>query len=115
MGEKLIDVKEEKGQYILTFTDYVLNVVPYDNPHDIIRRYNENHCSYNYVCGLDRLLTRKCDCGGEGEVLLDFVTDYVVRCNKCKKSTWAEMVVIDAINSWNNGETPCDLSDIIIE
>ena len=115
VGEQLIDVKEENGCYILTFNDFELKIMPHDNPDEIEGLCRENHWSYNYVYGLDRLLTRKCNCGGTGEVLLDFVSDYVIRCNKCKKSTWAEMMVINAIDNWNKGETPCDLTDIEIE
>lgn len=115
VGEQLIDVKEENGCYILTFNDFELKIMPHDNPDEIEGLYRENHWSYIYVYGLDRLLTRKCNCGGTGEVLLDFVSDYVIRCNKCKKSTWAEMMVINAIDNWNKGETPCDLPDIEIE
>ncbi len=115
VGEQLFDVKQENERYILTFNDFVLKVIPHDSPDDIEGLHNKNHWSFNYVYGLDRLLSRKCDCGGKGEVLMDFVSDYVVRCSKCKKSTWAGINVIDAIDDWNNGETPCNLSDIIIE
>ena len=115
VGEQLVDVKEENNCYILTFSDFKLKVIPHDNPDDIEGLHKQNHWSYNFVYGLDRLLTRKCDCGGTGEVFLDFVSDYVVRCNKCKKSTYAEMMVVNAIDNWNRGETPCDLSDIEIE
>ncbi len=115
VGEQLVDVKKGNGCYILTFNDFELKIMPHDNPDEIEGLYQESHWSYNYVYGLDRLLTRKCNCGGTGEVLLDFVSDYVIRCNKCKKSTYAEMMVVNAIDNWNRGENPCDLSDIEIE
>lgn len=115
VGEQLLDVKEENGHYVLTFTDFKLKVIPHTIPDDIESLCNKNHWSYNYVYGLDRLLTRKCDCGGRGEVLLDFVSDYVVRCNKCKKSTYAEMMVVNAIDEWNKGNIPCNLSNVEIE
>ena len=115
VGEQLVDVKKDNGFYVLTFTDFALKVISHNNPDDIEGLRKQKHWSYNFVYGLDRLLTRKCDCGGTGEVFLDFVSDYVVRCNKCKKSTYAEMMVVNAIDNWNRGETPCDLSDIEIE
>jgi len=115
VGEQLIDVKEENGCYILTFNDFELKVMPHDNPDEIVGLPIENYRSYNYVYGLDRLLTRSCDCGGTGEVLLDNVSDYVVRCKKCKKSTCAEMMVVYAIENWNRGEIYYDLSDIEIK
>lgn len=115
VGEQLIDVKKDDGFYVLTFTDFALKVISHNNPDDIVGLHNKSHWSYNYVYGLDRLLTRKCSCGGTGEVLLDFVSDYVVRCNKCKKATCAEMMVIYAIDNWNKGEIPCDLTGVVIE
>ena len=45
----------------------------------------------------------------------NIVSDYVVRCNKCKKATCAEMMVIYAIDNWNKGEIPCDLTGVVIE
>lgn len=50
--------------------------------------------------------------GGEGELLLDFVSDYVVRCKGCGRSTRAEGFAICAIGDWNHGETPCECSGI---
>ena len=50
-------------------------------------------------------------CGADGEILLDFVSDYIVRCKKCKKSTWAAMNLIEAIEDWNNGELNCIVVD----
>lgn len=55
------------------------------------------------------------ECGGPGELLLDFVSDYVVRCQNCKKSTWTAMNAIDAIEVWNAGELHCDLQKFTIE
>ena len=115
VGERLVNVEKSTNSYVLTFSDFVLKVIPHDNPDEIERHYNKSYSSYNYVFGLDRLLVKKCNCGGSGEVFLDFVCDYIVRCNKCKKSTCAGMNVIDAIDDWNNGETPCDSSNIEIE
>ena len=61
---------------------------------------------YNFGCPV---------CGGEGEVLLDFVSDYVVRCKECRHSTYAEMQIRHAVENWNKGEVTCDLSNITIE
>jgi len=37
---------------------------------------DHNHCDmYNH------LLTRTCRCGGNAEMLIDFVDDFVVRCS----------------------------------
>lgn len=115
VGERLVEVKEKDNHYLAIFDDFTLKIIPYENGDDIVGLHNKNPWSYNHVYGVERLLTRKCDCGGTGEVFLDFVADYVVSCNACKKSTWAGMNAIDAIDDWNKGETPCDLSNIEIE
>ena len=115
VGERLHTVEKANGVYFLIFDDFTFKVIPYElgaMSHSL--RY-KNHWSYNFVHGCDRLLKRICDCGGSGEILLDFVGDYVVRCQKCKKSTWANMVLQSAINDWNASVVPCDLSDITIE
>lgn len=117
VGERLLDVQHVNNCYFLTFDDFQMKLVPYklhdDNFPPSLR--NENHWSYNHVLGAERYLTAKCHCGGAGELLLDFVSDFVVRCKKCKNSTYAEMIAENAIKEWNEGHIQCDLSDITIE
>lgn len=115
VGERLHTVEKANGVYFLIFDDFTFKVIPYELGAMSHSLRNKNHWSYNFVYGCDRLLKRTCDCGGSGEILLDFVGDYVVRCQKCKKSTWANMVLQSAINDWNASVVPCDLSDITIE
>ncbi len=117
VGERLLDVRQVDNYYLLVFDDFQMKLIPYklhDNTFPSSLR-NENQWSYNHVLGAERHLTAKCPCGGEGELLLDFVSDYVVQCKHCQKSTWAEMVAEDAIKEWNEGQIQCDLSDITIE
>ena len=52
----------------------------------------------------DDLLTKKCNCGGYGEMLVDCVADFVVRCSKCHRSTHAYMKPEDAATHWNNAD-----------
>ncbi len=40
---------------------------------------------YCYSPAYDDLLTRRCRCGGAGEMLIDNVTDFVVRCSSCHR------------------------------
>ena len=63
--------------------------------------------TYHPVDTGENLLRAKCKCGGEGEVLLDFVSDYIVRCKKCHASTYADMCMATAINDWNKQKLPC--------
>ena len=58
-----------------------------------------NHCDmYNH------LLLRKCSCGGEPEMIIDFVDDFEARCSKCHRSTHAYMRPEDAAKHWNDGD-----------
>lgn len=115
VGERLIDVRSNDHYYEAVFEDFTLKVIPYENGDEIPGLDNKEHFAFNHMFGFERLIKRRCDCGGEGELLIDFVSDYVVRCKACKKSTWAGMNVQDAIDDWNNGEIHCDLRDIVIE
>ncbi len=116
VGERLMSVTKDNGIYLLKFDDFVLKIIPHENGNSIDGLHNQDHWSYNYVLGCDRHLKRKCPyCNGDGEILLDFVSDYIVRCKDCKKSTWAGMNLIDAIDDWNNGELNCTVDGIIIE
>lgn len=116
VGERLLSVVREKDIFLVQFDDFLLKIIPHKSGDDILGLHNNNHWSFNYILGCERHLKQKCPhCGGTGEILLDFVKDYVVRCKNCKRSTYAGMNLIDAITDWNNGEVPCDLPDISIE
>ena len=58
-----------------------------------------NHCDM-----FNHLLTRKCSCGGEPEMIVDFVADFEVRCSKCHLSTHAYIKPEDAAKHWNDGD-----------
>ena len=116
VGERVLSVIEKDRKYLVEFDDFTLNVVPCITDDEITGFRNKDHWSYNYVLGCNRHLKRNCPhCHGEGEILLDFVSDFVVRCKNCKQSTYRQMILINAINEWNDGHVDCDLSDITIE
>ncbi len=116
VGERLKNVETQEGYFLLDFDHFQLKLIPHDlGKDDVPSLWKNDHWSYNHVFGCERHLKKKCKCGGTGELLLDFVSDYVVRCNNCYKSTWAAMNAIDAIKDWNAGELHCDLKNIIIE
>ena len=115
-GEFLLEVREENGVYFAEFTDFTLKIIPYELGEMREGLSSKNHWAFHHVLGCDRYIKAKCpECGGNGEILLDFVSDYVVRCKSCKRSTWAGICLIDAIEDWNEGNLNCDLSDINIE
>ena len=116
VGERVLFVIQQDSIYLVQFDDFTLKLIPHSNGESINGLHNQDHWSYNYVLGCNRHLKRKCPhCGADGEILLDFVSDYIVRCKKCKKSTWAAMNLIDAIEDWNNGELNCIIDDVQIE
>ncbi len=49
-------------------------------------------------------IKRMCECGGELEMIVDFVADFIVRCKKCHVSTHAYMKPEDAITHWDSGD-----------
>lgn len=114
-GQRLKAVRQENHIYFAEFDDFTLKVIPYalGTMNKTVRK--NNHWSYLPIRGCDHHLKRACDCGGEGEILVDFVWDYVVRCKNCKRSTYADMQLRTAIESWNKGETPCQLDNIVVE
>lgn len=56
---------------------------------------------YVHATNYNALLTRKCTCGGNGEMLCDFVADFVVRCSSCHLSTHAYIGPENAAAHWN--------------
>ncbi len=116
VGQRILTVDKNDDFYLIQFDDFSLKLYVYELGKMDKTLHNRDHWSYNNVLGFDRFIKTKCPlCGGEGEILLDFVSDYVVRCKSCKKSTYAEMQLRHAIDHWNDGEVQCDLSDITIE
>lgn len=116
VGQRILTVDKNDDFYLIQFDDFSFKLYVYELGKMDKNLHNRDHWSYNNVLGFDRLIKTKCPlCGGEGEILLDFVSDYVVRCKSCKKSTYAEMQLRYAIDLWNDGEVQCDLSDITIE
>ena len=114
IGERLLQVEMIETYYLLKFDNFKLKIIPHIHSKEVPGLDNDNS-SYFYVYGAERHIIRKCGCGGEGELVLDFVSDYIVRCKKCKKSTWAQMNARDAIEEWNDGYTLCDASEIVIK
>lgn len=111
-GERLLEVAEENGAFSLVFDDFTMKIFPHktgDEIHGIMTR------NYLHVYGCERLLKKPCACGGVGELFLDFVSDYFVRCANCKKATWAQMIAQDAIDAWNSDHLNWDASEITIE
>ena len=116
VGERLIRVETEADHYLLEFDHFCLRLIPHDIEIDDIRAFKNQYIgSYNHICGCERFITEPCTCGGQGELLLDQVSDYVVRCRICGRSTRASYTVTDAIADWNEGKRDYKLPEIVIE
>lgn len=109
VGQRLTKVERLDGQYLLHFDDFVLKLLPYECGELKFGLYEPDDLP---VLGCDHQLQRRCSCGGEGEILMDFVSDFIVRCKTCKKATWAEMNLYLAIEAWNQGETPARMETV---
>lgn len=112
-GERINSVEhlKDKRETIVHFEDFDFRFVVHDSEFEFPSHLRD-HFSYYLTRGCERHLKRRCPmCGGEGEVLLDFVADYMVRCRSCKRATWAQISVQDAIDEWNGGYLHCAVAD----
>ena len=112
VGERLTEVKQVGGHYELRFDDFDFKIVPHEcNENDFPSLIGSNRQDYRRVLGMQRYLKKKCACGGTGELLLNFLFDFTVRCNKCKQATLPDCAD-GAIRSWQEGDREYDLSNI---
>lgn len=100
VGERLVQVDKKEEKFVLTFDDFKMYLYPCAADHFW---YNQNAEDLP-IKGFERHITRKCDCGGEPELMLDFDSDFYIRCSKCHKSTWATYELRSVIDDWNNNE-----------
>lgn len=105
VGEKIITVETYGDYYSIEFSDFKINVYNYKNEDDV---FGFMPAPYTKLRGTERLI-KKCLCGGDGVLVVDFVSDYGIRCNKCHKGTSAHMCACAAIDEWNEVG---DLDDI---
>lgn len=97
-GERLLSVTEIKDGYLLLFDDFEIKLFS----HSSSKEFPCSHPhTYSRVYGTERLI-KKCSCGGTGELVIDFVNDYGIRCNKCHRGTSANQCACDAIDEWND-------------
>lgn len=110
VGERIHSVNREDHCRTVIFDHFSLKLYGYnEDTGAAINRYNNSTHDHIPLAVGSHLLNRRCTCGGEGEIFLDFVSDYLVRCKTCHASTWASMCLINAIEAWNSGETPTHL------
>ena len=95
-GERILDVAEAKNKYIIHLDHFDMTIFVY---HD----YFDCSCGENVniqIKAAEHCVKRKCSCGGTAEVVLDFVSDFGVRCKKCHLSTYHTYVLQSVIDDW---------------
>lgn len=116
VGERILSVNKEKNGFLIKFDDFLLKIIPHEPGENLANMACADTRQHRVILGVERYLKKKCPlCGGEGQIVIDFVNDYLVRCRACKKSTWAGMNLIDAIEDWNAGELHCEVTDESID
>ena len=101
-GERLISVEKREDILKLSFDDFTMKVMPFH--YKKLNVKSRDLLEFGRVAGCDRYIQRKCDCGGEAEILYRNLPGYVVRCKKCNKSTAGFDSVCEAAESWNSGK-----------
>ncbi len=112
-GQRVISISQEENHKLIKFDSFEMKLYEYDEREEFIDRQEYFKRGWiNKMAVGNHLLTRKCECGGNGELLVDERNDFAVRCQNCHKSTCFDMILIDQINSWNNGDTPIVIDEL---
>ena len=112
-GERIrsVEHREDTKETVVCFEDFTFRFVPHHSE-DEFPRCTRDAVSYYRIRGCERHLRFPCpDCGGEGEILLDFGEDYLVRCRRCHRATMPRMFVQYAIDGWNAGKLDFAVED----
>lgn len=113
LGESIKDVYEKDGHYFVQFVTLVIEIVPLEDNDEI--PLDCEFKTYRHLCSSERLIRRKCSCGGTGRILMGFPGDYVVRCDNCNKATEITAYAKHAIEMWEKGDVGESLNDIVIK
>lgn len=97
-GERIQEVVEAKNKYIIHLDHFDMTIFVYPEAFDYSYQQNIDIP----IKAAEHCIKRKCTCGGTAEVILDFVGDFGVRCNKCRLSTYHTFVLQDVIDDWEN-------------
>ena len=103
-GQRICCVEERKNEFEVYFDDFSVKVYRYtrDNAQTIA---GLGYYIGEQKAGAGNHLLKKCvECGGKGELYLDWVGDFFVRCSSCHSSTNSFMWVKGSIDAWNSGE-----------
>lgn len=104
-GERLISVEKQERSWKLIFDNFTMQLFTYDEGCYRWFEYRSRMSGGEPVAGCEHRLKRHCSCGGDGEVRIDSLFDFVARCKNCHASTEASISLSDAIDDWNKGQT----------
>lgn len=107
-GQKIHSIEEDGDHRVIYFDSFNLHLYVYTEE----TGFNLDRGSFGdgeNVMAVGRHLLKKCECGGNGELLCDERGDFAVRCQDCHRATYFDMVLKDRIDLWNEGDTPCTI------
>ena len=106
IGQKIHSIKDCKDHQTIYFDDFKLDLYVYGETDE----FNLNLAIYGdgiNVMAVGGHLLKKCECGGQAELLCDDLHDFSVRCKDCHRATYFDMILKDQIEEWNNGNSSC--------
>ena len=107
-GQRIHSVESGDGCQIISFDDFKLILyVYYEN--DNFDNFLKNFDAGVNIIAVGGHLTKKCECGGDAELLCDNHGDFAVRCSTCHRATYFDMILKNQIDEWNNNDTPCEI------
>lgn len=106
VGQKIHSIEQNEDHQSIYFDDFKLNLYIYGES-DEFDIYSGTFGDGINVMAIGGHLLKKCECGGKGELLIDERSDFAVRCKRCHKATYFDMILKDQIEAWNTDNTPC--------
>lgn len=111
-GERIRNVEKAADGWVVTLEHLVIPIHKCEGDmreHDWL-----DYSEYVPYLGVSHKLKR-CRCGGNPELMLDFVADYIIRCDRCRCSTYADYGLERVVKDWNRGKHPCKGIDTPME
>ena len=101
--ERLLSVDEDGKARRLVFDDFSVKLFSFESDEEF---FAMSQPTYTPLRGFERHIRRACGCGGGAETVMDHVGDFVVRCARCRRSTYAGIYLRPCIDDWNTGKVP---------
>ena len=97
-GERIKEVIEDEDVYVVHLDHFDLKLYPYFDRFYYPWPQNQDIP----IKAASHCIKRKCDCGGDAEVMFDFVGDFGIRCSKCHLSTYHTYILQKVLDDWEN-------------